>query len=330
MIGVFDLDAIKYTVASVGEKKSIIAHNKVTGDAHPFKTRTEFYGRGKKKDGGWLGTQNFANDTNYTVDDFDIEDVVVLEPLPNIFHTAKLLVDKIISESGAKSWYGGIGKGESMRVAKSTLLEYKGTRNVKPYYIDDVIDYLERKYKPEIITGIECDDWLVMETINDKNKFVIVEDKDMLGTPINVYNFNRPSDGIVDCRGFGSIWKDTVTTKTPKVWGKGRMFKYYQIISEDKVDNFKANCFSEIPWGSVSAYDSLVNCKDDKEAFQAMKGVFKTLYPEPKTITGWRGDQIEIDWLYVFGEMMDMAHLHRWENDWLDVKSILDKLGVEY
>jgi len=58
--------------------------------------------------------------------------------------------------------------------------------------------------------------------------------------------------------------------------------------------------------------------------------VFKYLYPEPKMITGWRGDEFEIDSMYVFQEMVNMAHLHRWADDYLNVKDILNKLEINY
>jgi hypothetical protein len=57
--------------------------------------------------------------------------------------------------------------------------------------------------------------------------------------------------------------------------------------------------------------------------------IFKELYPEPKIVTGWRGDKIEVDWLYVMQEMFTMAHMLRSENDSVDIKSVLDKLEVE-
>lgn len=330
MYGLLDLDCVKYSVASVGEKKSIKVVNKITNQENDFKTRTEFHGRTKKKDGGWLANYNAINDTSFTVDDYDIEDVVVLEPIENVLHTAKKQVEAIIRSSGVTGWEGVIGKGKSMRVEKSTLLEYKGQRPPTPHYLNDVVEYLEKKYSPTIVTEIESDDWLVMNAMGKKDTVVIGIDKDMYSSPIKFFNADYPKEGIIDCNGFGKLWIDSTTNKVPKVRGYGRLFKYLQISYGDGVDHYKTNCFSDIPWADKSAFGSLVNCKNDKEAFTEMVKIFKYLYPEPKTVVGWRGDEINIDWLYVFSEMMNMAHLHRWENDWLDVKSILDKLGVEY
>jgi hypothetical protein len=72
----------------------------------------------------------------------------------------------------------------------------------------------------------------------------------------------------------------------------------------------------------------LKDCKDDKELFQAAADIFKKLYPEPKVVTGWRGNEIEVDWLYAFTECFHMAHLHRWPSDFVEVKDVLIKMGI--
>ena len=55
---------------------------------------------------------------------------------------------------------------------------------------------------------------------------------------------------------------------------------------------------------------------------------FKYLYPSPKVITNWKGDTFEIDYLYVMQEMFNMAHLHRWEDDFVNVEDVVKNLGV--
>lgn len=81
--------------------------------------------------------------------------------------------------------------------------------------------------------------------------------------------------------------------------------------------------------GEKSAYNALKDCKDDKELFQTSVDVFKTLYPEPKTVVGWRGDEILIDWKYVMQECFDMCHMLRWENDSVNLDVVFNKLGVD-
>lgn len=327
---VVDLDAFKYAAAYVGEKKSIRATLRGdTSKTFEAKSRTAFWGHHKKKAGGILAEENTTRESPWMPEDFDIEDISVPEPIQNVLHTAKVMVDDVLAQSGAKTYEMYMGKGDSQRLEWSTLLKYKGNRDntVKPFHLDEVSNYLERRYKAEIITDREADDMCVIRAYKQANHFVIGEDKDYWGSPVNYLDINRTSRGIVNCDKLGMLFKDAKKI----VRGEGRMHLYYQIISQDDVDNYKANCFSDVEWGSVSAFNTLVDCKTDKECFEAMVHTFKHLYPEKKVITGWRGDEIEIDWLYVFQEMFDMAHMQRTLTDpRVNVKAALDKMGVEY
>jgi len=106
------------------------------------------------------------------------------------------------------------------------------------------------------------------------------------------------------------------------------MFKLFQVCSSDTSDNYAANCVSDLKWGDKSAYKALKDCRDDKELFQAAVDIFKKLYPEPKVVTGWRGNEIDINWLYVMQECFHMAHMHRWPSDFVEVKEVLSKMGI--
>lgn len=61
-----------------------------------------------------------------------------------------------------------------------------------------------------------------------------------------------------------------------------------------------------------------------------MKGIFQHLYPEKKTILGWRNDPIDITWDYVLNEMFMMARMLRFEDEELNAYDVMDKLGVTY
>ena len=102
-----DLDAFKYSLASVGEDRSIVAVHKQCGREKEFKTRTEFWGHWKKKSGGWLAELNKQRAEKdlepFTPDDFEIIDkqTVKDEPIANILHSVKLSVDNAVKESKA-------------------------------------------------------------------------------------------------------------------------------------------------------------------------------------------------------------------------------------
>jgi hypothetical protein len=325
---VVDLDAFKYAAAYVGEKKSIIAHHKTEGWSEPAKSRTAFYGHWKKKAGGWLAEANKGRESPWLPDEFEIEDVSVPEPIQNVLHTAKLMVDDALFESGAQTYEMYMGKGDSFRVELSTLQKYKGDREnvVKPYHLDEVSDYLGRRYSAEIITDIEADDMCVIRAYKQANHFVLGEDKDYWGSPVNFRDLNRKHRGTVNCDKLGHLFLDA----KGDVRGEGRIHLYYQMISEDSVDCYKANYHSETEWGSKSAFKVLEGLQSDKECFQAMVDTFKMLYPEPKVVKGWRGDDIAIDWLYVMQEMMNMAKMKRTVDEPLvNVKDVLTRMGIE-
>lgn len=325
---VLDLDLYKYAAAHVGEKKSIVATHRTEGWSKPYKSRTEFWGHWKRKAGGDLAVMNTGRDSIWLPEEFDIEDIRTPEPIANVLHTAKTMVEGDLYLTGAKSYEAYLGEGESFRVGVSTLQKYKDRDpSAKPLALDDVTEYLRTKFKAEMIRDNEVDDVIVCVSYKEPEKFIIIEDKDAWGCPVNVYDINRRERGIVNCNKLGHLFLDA----KGDVRGEGRIHFYYQVISEDAIDNYKANCFSDIKWGSKSAYKALVNCKTDKECFQVMVDTFKYLYPEPKVVIGWRGIPIQIDWLYVLQEMFWMAHMKRTIDEPLvDVKSILDNLGVEY
>lgn len=327
MIGVYDLDSVKYAVASVGEKRSIIVTHKTTGRSKEFDTRTAFWGRDRKHSGGWLAEVNKNRTSPFLPDEFEILDIQTPEPIENVLHSAKMTVERNVESSKTDNVQYFIGKGESFRVARSTLLGYKQQRssNLKPVHLDEVTDYLTRKYKAEVVSNYEVDDRVVFETYKQPNKFVIALDKDTYSCPVKFFNVNRPQDGIVDCDCFGGLYLNAKN----EVKGKGRMHLLFQVCSADDSDNYRAHCFSDVYWGPKSAYEALKDAQDDKEALTIVRDIFKKLYPEPKTVIGWRGDEILVDWKYVMNELWDMARMHRFENDFVVGTDVLTKMGIE-
>lgn len=323
----FDLDCVKYAAASAGESRSVLVTHKSSKKSIEVPNRTAFYGHWKKKEGGMLAEINSKRESPFTWDEFEYEDIQRPEPIENVLHTAKLMVEKAIEASGASDTKFYIGKGESFRVELSTLLKYKDQRSdmLKPVLLDEVTDYLKNKFKAEVITYYEVDDLVVMNTWLQPKDFVLGLDKDYYSSGIKFFNINRPEEGIVDNNCLGKLYLN----HKGDVKGYGRLFKYFQCITQDNSDNYKANCFSDVKWADKSGYEALKDCTSDKEAWQVMWGVFNKLYPEQKTVVGWRGDSILIDALYVFQEMVNMAHLHRKENDFLCVRKIMDSLGVD-
>ena len=326
-IAVFDLDYLKYSVASVGEKRSIKAYHKVTGDEFECKTRTELWGHYLKKDKGLLAEFNKKNGTRHKAEDLEVIDIQIPEPIKNVKHSANEMFKKVMYQLGTNDYSAYIGKGEPFRVERSTILKYKENRkkSLKPLCLDEITDYLIWKYQPEIVEYYEADDKVVMDAYRDKYKCVVGEDKDYFGCDVMYFNVNQVDKGIQDCSGLGSLWLNA----KGEVKGIGRLFFYHQILSGDGSDHYKANSANpEYEWGDKSSYKLLKDCKTDKEALEAIKTGYQLIYPEPRIITGWRGKEIEIDWKYVFNENWDMARMLRWEGDVVVGTDVLRKLEV--
>lgn len=340
MTAVIDLDYVKYSIASVGDRRFIEVFLKESGKKiGEFSGKKEWWG--VKGNGGLFKSNNELRVKRglepYSVEDFNIIPHSVPkddQPIDFILHSAKLMVTSDLEKSGAKDYIGYYGEGDSFRVELSTLKQYKGQRELlaKPSGLDAVTEYLTKKFNGEKVVHIEADDKCVMACWENPDKFILGVDKDYYSSGAKFFNPNYAEEGIIDTNCFGKLWLETKQTpsgnKSEKIRGYGRMFKMFQACSEDTIDNYKANCMSDIKWGAKSAYKALVECKNDKELFEAGYNIFKKLYPEPKKVIGWRGDEIEIDAMYVFQEMMNMAHMHRWENDFLDVSQIMEKLKI--
>lgn len=325
MIAVIDTDLYKYHAAAAGETRSVLVTHKTSGRSIEVDNRTAWYGDWRNKNGGKLAEINKSRTSPFTWDEFEYEDIQRPEPIENVLHTARVMVEKDIKASGVTSYKAFLGEGESFRVGKSTLLKYKDRTAVKPLLLEEVTEYLRKKFKAEVVSGIECDDRVVMECYGKKDHFAIIEDKDFWGTPINVWDRNQQHRGIVNCNKFGHLFLDD----KGKVRGEGRMHLYWQVASEDTTDNYKANCFSEKKWAAKGAYNALLDCKNDKEAFLKLKEIFLNLYPEPKTVRGWRGEDILIDWKYVLSECFDMARMLRFEGDNVNPIDVMQKMGIE-
>lgn len=340
MKAVIDFDMIAFHCSAACEKRSVHIVHEPTGKEWTVKNRTEFFGYWSRKGEDAkciLYKENQERDEPYLVDDFICTDIQDPEPIKNLYRTITENLNTTLQLAKADSYMGYIGKGKSQRLAQSTLKEYKGNRGASliPVHLQQAKLYIEKKLGGEVVTDKEADDYVVMACYDKENRtsrkdrFCIIEDKDYWGCPIQVFDVNQMQRGIVDCNQFGKLYIQKKTNEdgkvTDKVRGEGRLFFYWQVLYGDDIDNYKANCFSDKRWGEKSAYNALVDCKNDKEAFKVIVEQYKKMYPEPKDITGWRGDTINIDWFYVMSEMFTMARMLRFHDDIVDLKDILVK-----
>lgn len=319
----FDYDAICFRAAAANQKRSIKCFHKPTGNVEIFKTRTEFYGHHKKKSGGWLAQQE-----GLLLEDYTIEDVVEPEPMKFALKSVRDKIKSICEELQADVYYGYVGGDTNFRKDICTLLPYKGQRTGElPVHLSACKEYVVRYHNAKVSELVEADDLIATDNylaVKNKEDFVAVcLDKDFKGCDGNWYYYL--DEDYREVRGFGKLWRKS----NGDVDGVGRLFKYWQVCGSDSADNYFAHCFSDAENGDVTAYNALKGCKNDTEAFLAMKEHFQYLYPEPKEITNWRGDTFTVDWFYVMNEMFQLAHLRRWKDDIIDLRKAFQGLKIE-
>lgn len=330
---IVDADWIVYAASHSGEKKTIKAIEKKSGNEYNLDNRTAFWGRKKSKDGGFLAELNQSRDIPLTWEDFEIIDLQTPEPLPNILHTAKMMVEGVCKATGVKKTELYVGEGKSFRAGRATLLEYKGTRSntLIPIFKEEVKEYLIRHHGAQVVRDLEVDD-LVVCLGQTKGNLVVSVDKDSMGCPIDLFNPMHPEWGIMNCRGLGKLWWDT-SGKQKKLRGLGRKWLYTQILIGDSVDNIKPNAASNVEFGDVSAFNVLNDCVTDLECFQAIRESYKKIYPAPVQVYHWNStpeDEIilNVDWRYALNEVWDLVRMRRFETDTVTAEEVFSKFNL--
>ena len=331
---VWDFDYIRYAVGFASEKRVIKVIHKQSGDEWDLKSRTDWYGRTRAKDGGLLAEINKSRDIPYALDEFEIYDIQIPEPLENCLHSAKVKVESVSKILGTKNIIGYHGLGDSFRVSSSTVLGYKQNRidNLKPIHIEAITDYIVKKWRSVPCEGLEADDWCIISAYGKKDHVVCTHDKDVLGCGVYSFNPTKPELGVQNGNCFGSLWLEEKTNSKGKVEktvrGIGRKFFYYQLSSQDNVDNYRAHAASDVKWGELSAYEWLRDCKNDTEALTAVSRIYKHLYPCPRKVIGWRGDEILVDWRYMLSENWIMARMLRTPDENITAEMVFKKYNL--
>lgn len=335
----FDYDPVLFAAACINEKRSISVVHRASGDEYDFDTRTQFFGHWKAKKGGWLAEYNEGKTSPRLPDEFDITDLQKPEPLENAIHTMNSMLRGYCERLGSKKYYGYSGTGQVFRHDLATILEYKGQRKnlVRPVHLSPLKEYLVAKHNCDVVTLIEADDacscdsyaayqkW--KKTKSDADKMILVmAEKDYQQTTGHIFNTGSSTD-VCSHEGFGWLKLD----EKGDVRGRGRMWLAHQTLSNDVADNYAANSACDMKWADKSSFKLLKDATDDKQMFEALVKGYQTLYPSKKIVKGWRGDDIEIDWLYMLSENFNLAKLLRTRDEKpTDVKAVLDKLGIVY
>jgi hypothetical protein len=333
---VFDYDNIAYKVGFATEDRWVEVKHLASGKTKLFKNQTEFIGRKKTEVGGWLGAVNEerAKDGKklWTREDFTWETKRTPGRIEEVLHTTKAMINNIIRDLNADEYHGYVGKGDSFRVDRSTLIKYKGDRDPaeRPLMKDEITEYIVKHQNGEFVRGLEADDWCIISG-QGEDSIVVGIDKDSYGCPVRTYNPDKPELGIVNGNCFGElqvIEKQRAKHIDRDVRGYGRKWFYFQVAYGDDVDCYRSNAASDKPFGVMGAFDMLNHATNDQEALEALVKIYKHLYPEPKEFIGWRGDKIVVDWRYALSEVWDLARMWRTETDDVKAEQVFRKFNL--
>lgn len=326
-----DGSLLAFRASAAGEKRTIIATHRRSGNSKEFDNRTAF--KEYLKDLQESGKE-------FEVMDFEIEDVQTPEKPEITLHILKEMVNYILTACKADDYVIWLDNPEdTFRHKLATVQEYKGNRKglTKPVNLQLVKDHMVLHYKTKIAPiGLEADDMLSIHAWQSKTKegdrhIACSFDKDQFQCKGWIFDFRKDSEGTPLMKepkwieGLGHVY-----LKSNSVKGEGRKFLYAQALAGDTADAYKPNKLAKKRFGDKATFKLLEPLKTDKECWQAIVDTYKSWYPYPVSYTTWDGKDLTRDWMEILQEYVDLAHMRRWEDDRVSVKQTLDKLGVEY
>lgn len=185
-----------------------------------------------------------------------------IEPLENSLFLCDQLIKRIIRETEAEKYQLYLTGAGNYRDEVATILPYKGGRDNlhKPFWYNEIKEYLITRWGAVVVEGYEADDALSMEQ-SETNTCICTTDKDLLGTAGWHYNWDK---------------QDKPSWVTEE---EARRFFYWQMLTGDKtVDNIPG-----IPGiGKVGADKILNNCSS--EEYECKVGVeYAKAYDDPES-----------------------------------------------
>lgn len=341
-----DADSIAYKAAAANEKRRIRTVHQETGIPETWDNRTAF--------------RAYIATTNHTEDMYTIEDIQ--EP-KHIDYGYKLVRDMLngyslrtgikrskIFISGDNNFRDLIPLPEAYKptvgVRKGTdpvwAGAYKGKREgmIRPVQLKLIRGYMESELGAIPVHGMEVDDMssiLAYEGYKGGYKAVqVTGDKDSLQCMGWVFNPDKDkAPRFID--GFGELHREIKKGKEADVKGSGRLWLYFQALYGDDVDCYHGSDLWKITkdkngekavFGEVAAYNILKDCKNDREALQAVYNQYREWYPCDFMYADCFGGVQTKSTIEIMQMYFDCAHMRRWADDRIDVEAMLIKVGV--
>lgn len=185
-------------------------------------------------------------------------------------------------------------EGNTFRFDIAKSKPYKGTRvDKKPWHYKNLTVYIRDVLNSIVVTGIEADDAIAIDHVNDPNSIICSRDKDLRQVPGWFYSWElgwQPSFGPENITKAGSLMLSDDGKN--KLTGTGLAFFYAQIIMGDGVDNIPG-----LPgWGPVAAYKLLVD-KAPEDMFLSVLTAYEENYVGNMPVEDYLLEQGRLCWM---------------------------------
>lgn len=313
---VIDGDLISFKAAAACETRFINVKHTKSGKVKQFPNRTNFK--------EWL-----KENTKWQALDFTIEDDRTVDPVENCLHTIKVMLDKIHKASKCKKMIVVVQGDGNFRDNIPLPTKYKGGRQdtLRPALLPDARNYLIKKYKAELAHGRESDDVLASYAYKGfKEGKRIVQctiDKDARQCEGWLFDWEKMEEPEY-ISGIGDLYLDD----KGKLKGNGRKWLYYQATVGDPSDSYNPSQIAGKKYGEKTFYKDFATLTTDKECWEKMVEIYKGWYPDTVKFTNWEGNEQECEYYHIMQMYFDCAFMQRWEGDRIQVKDVLEKMGL--
>jgi hypothetical protein len=313
-ICVLDGDLLAFKSAAANETRSIEVTHVPTGRVKVFKHRTEF--------------KETIDLEKFPLTAFVINDRQEAADLSYALHTVKKMIEGICKTCKTDQYEIYLSGANNFRDTLPLPSKYKGNRDglMRPLQLTEVKDYLINVHKAEVVIG-EADDKISIrqyDGVKSKTKIIgCSTDKDSLGTNGWIYNWDTMDKPML-VKGLGELHID----EKGKVRGHGSKWKYLQWVVGDTIDGLNPCELAKVKFGEKSGYKALVDLQTEKECWQAVHDLYLKWYPESVEYIDQNGAKCCADYLDIAQVYWDGIHMLRWEGDKVNIREVMQKMGI--
>ncbi len=313
-VAIIDGDLLAFKASAANETRSVEALHNPTGRTKVFKHRTEF------KETIDLG--------KFPLDSFTITDKQEAAEISYALHTVKKMIEGICKTCKTDQYEIYLSGDDNFRDTLPLPSKYKGNRAglMRPLQLTEVKDYLINVHNAVVVKGEADDKISIRQYEGIKSKIKVIgcsTDKDSLGTDGYILNWDTMDKPML-IKGLGELRID----EKGKVRGHGSKWKYLQWIVGDTIDGLNPCELAKVKFGEKSGYKVLVDIETDKECWQAVHDLYLKWYPEKVTFIDQVGIKQCFDYLDIAQVYWDGIHMMRWEDDRVDIKSVMQKMNI--